>query len=314
MIYALIILAVLAVLVLTVTYIAYRMAFHVPKSYVENIYELPPGGQYLKYKEKTFEMIREVEQVPFERVETVARDGIRLSARYYHVRDGAPLQIQMHGYRASALRDFCGGNKLARQAGFNVLLIDQRGLGQSGGHTITFGIKERYDCLCWIEYLLERFGPDSRILLSGISMGAATALMASELDLPDNVVGIMADCPFSDPGEIIRKVTRDMGLPDRLLFPFIRLGARLFGGFDLTQANARSAVSHTDIPILLIHGEADKFVPCEMSREIFAACRGKATLKTFPHAGHGISYMVDYEGYKRTVEQFLWECMELERE
>ena len=167
-------------------------------------------------------LIRQMDEIPYEAVTISAQDGTKLAVRYYHVRDGAPLQIQLHGYRGTALRDFCGGNKLARESGQNTLVVDQRAHGKSGGTTITFGIRERLDCLCWVEYASQRFGSDIPVFLSGVSMGAATVLMASELELPANVVGIIADCPYSSPEAIIRKVCQqDMHLPPVLVMPSV---------------------------------------------------------------------------------------------
>lgn len=135
--------------------------------------------------------------------------------------------------------------------------------------------------------------------------------MASELKLPSNVVGIIADCPYSSPEAIIRKVCReDMHLPPVLVMPFIRRGARLFGHFDLREASVLEAVQHTRIPILLIHGEGDRFVPCDMSREIFDACTGAKTRITFPGAGHGLSYIVDTETYSDAVSRFVDQCLQ----
>ena len=88
--------------------------------------------------------------------------------------------------------------------------------------------------------------------------------------------------------------------------PFVRLAARLFGGFDLRGASAVEAVKHTDMPILLLHGEDDRFVPCAMGRENYACCRAAdKTLLTFPAAGHGMSYMADRERYLAAVTDFL---------
>ena len=255
-------------------------------------------------------LIRQMDEIPYEAVTISAQDGTKLAARYYHVRDGAPLQIQFHGYRGTALRDFCGGNKLARESGQNTLVVDQRAHGKSGGTAITFGIRERLDCLCWAEYANRRFGSETPVFLSGVSMGAATVLMASELKLPANVVGIIADCPYSSPEAIIRKVCReDMHLPPVLVMPFIRLGARLFGHFDLKEASAVQAVRNTNIPILLLHGEDDRFVPCDMSQEIFDACTGEKNRITFPGAGHGLSYIVDTETYSEAVSRFVDRCL-----
>ena len=103
-------------------------------------------------------------------------------------------------------------------------------------------------------------------------MGAATVLMASELNLPENVVCIIADSPYSSPKAIIRKVCRDRHLPDWLAYPFIRIGAKIFGGVSIEECSAEDAVRNARIPILLIHGEDDRFVPCQMSKRIFRAC------------------------------------------
>ena len=304
----LIIAAVLLLIILFTAYITWRIAFYNPLAREETPYELPKGEQYEQGREGMLALIAEMDALPFERVSITARDGMQLSGRYYHVADGAPVQIQMHGYRGSAIRDFCGGNKLAREAGQNTLVIDQRAHGKSGGSTISFGVKERYDCLDWIDYVIRRFGPDTEIYLSGVSMGAATVLMAAGLDLPANVLGVVADSPYSAPETIIRKVCRDMKLPPALVWPFLRLGARLFGGFDPCAASAVEALRHARVPVLIIHGEDDRFVPCEMSRELAAACASEIRLETFPGAGHGLSFIVDFDRYKRTTNAFFDFC------
>ena len=232
-------------------------------------------------------------------------DGLKLHGRYYHVKDGAPLDIQFHGYNGNAMRDFCGGNKISRESGHNSLLIDQRAHGMSRGKTISFGINERKDCLSWVRYAVERFGEDTEIVLSGVSMGAATVLMASDLGLPKNVKAIVADCGYSSPKAIINKVMRDSGLPDKLMYPFVWLGAMVFGKFNLTESSAVSAVSESDVPILIIHGGADDFVPCYMAEEIYKACRSEKKLLIVPGAGHGMSYLVDKDLYEKTVKDFI---------
>ena len=300
----------LILLSILIAWYSCRTAFYSPEKRKEDNYAIPKGEQYEKERQRMLSLIREMDEIPYEAVTISAQDGTKLAARYYHVRDGAPLQIQFHGYRGTALRDFCGGNKLARESGQNTLVVDQRAHGRSGGTTITFGIRERLDCLCWAEYADQRFGSDTPVFLSGVSMGAATVLMASELELPANVVGILADCPYSSPEAIIRKVCReDMRLPPVLVMPFIQLGARLFGHFDLREASAVQAVRNTNIPILLLHGEDDRFVPCNMSREIFDACTGEKTRIPFPGAGHGLSYIVDTETYSEAVSRFVDRCL-----
>lgn len=297
------------IMIVLISYIAYRMAFYVSTNRYEDAYDLPKGEQYESVREKTISLIKAMENLKYEEIYITSYDGKKLYGRYYHVQDNAPLQIQLHGYHGNALRDFCGGNKLAREAGQNTLVIDQRCHGKSEGHTITFGIKERYDCLSWVQYAVDRFGDEIPIFLSGVSMGAATVLMASELELPGNVVGVIADCPYSSPKAIIQKVSKDMGLPPKIMFPFVRLGAAIFGRCDIVSASAASAVANTKIPILLIHGDDDRFVPYEMSCEIFEQCTGKKRFETFNLAGHGLSFMVDTEKYTQAVSEFIEQCL-----
>ena len=288
--------------------LSYLIVFYVPSGHKEDPYQLPKGEQFEENRDVMYALIREMEEVPFERVYTTALDGKRLSARYIHVKDGAPLHIEVPGYRGSSIRDLCGGNKLARKYGFNTLLIDLRAHGQSQGHTITFGVKERLDTLCWVKYACQRFGEQTPIYLVGVSMGAATVLMTSCMDLPKNVVGIIADCPYSSPSEIIASVCKAKKLNPKILLPYIKLGARMFGHFRLDGANAKEAVNNTEIPILLLHGEDDRFVPCYMSKEIRDCCKGYCELHTFPGAGHALSYMKDSERYEKAAKDFLARC------
>lgn len=306
MVIAAIIIGILIILILLISYYAYRQAFYSgAKNPTEYKLRLPEGDIYQKEYERAISFIKELDEIPHEKIFITAHDGKRLAARYYHTADGAPVHIEFHGYRSGAARDFCGGNKFARDSGHNTLLVDQRAHGESGGRSISFGILERYDCLDWINYVIERFGKDVKIILAGISMGAATVLMASELELPQNVKGIIADCPYSSPEEIIKQECGKMGLPPKLAYPFVRLGAVIFGGFDPSAATAKSAVTKSKTPILIIHGENDDFVPCRMSREIYDACASDKTLVTIPLAIHGISYIIDRPKYEKAVEDFL---------
>ncbi len=295
----------LIILVLAFSYYAYRMAFYMPPRPKDQQYALPPGMTMENMNPGIRKSLDRMLAVPFEPVTITSFDGKHLFGRYYHVQDGAPVQIQFHGYKGSALVEMSGGNYLARCMDQNTLTVDHRSHGKSDGNTITFGIKERRDVLCWIQYVCERFGKDTPIILSGISMGAATVLMAADLDLPSNVKGIIADCPYSTPKDIILKTCGDMKYPPALTYPFIKLGARLFGHFNLEETSAVGAVQKARVPILIIHGENDHFVPCEMSREIIHACASAATLVTFPDAGHGRSYLMNPKRYEKEVQTFI---------
>lgn len=287
------------------SYLAYRKTFYNNRHKKKKTSVVPKGEQYAPHKEKTDLLSAEMKARDWEHIKIKSHDGINLAALYHHISDDAPLHIQFHGYRGSPYRDFCGGNKLACDMGHNTLVICQRAHNESGGHTISFGIKERFDCLSWINYANNRFGADKKIIISGLSMGAATVLMAAAESLPENVCGIIADCPYSSPKEIILKVCSDMGLPRRICYPLIYCGALVFGHFKLNECDALKGAKNAKIPVLLIHGEADNFVPVEMSRKIAMENAANIRLYTFPDAGHGLSYMVSCEEYTRIMTDFI---------
>ena len=299
-----IIAAVLLFLIIAAVYSVYRMAFYSPRGNQNDIHNLPTGEQYDREVDRMRGMVDKLAVIPFEEVSIMSHDGLRLKGMYYHTRDGAPLDIGFHGYRSTAIRDFCGGAVMGMEAGHNVLLVKQRGCCDSEGHTISFGVKEQRDCLSWINYAIERFGRDTQIALYGVSMGAATVLCASGLELPDNVKGVIADSPFSSPIDIIQTVAADMGIPKAVVRPLATVAARIFGGFDLHGASAVEAVKNAKVPILIIHGEDDRFVPCDMGRAIYRACPEGAELVTFPDAGHAISYLADEARYRSTINGF----------
>ena len=286
-------------------YLPYRIAFRSPQKGQNDIYRLPPGEQYEPRADEMRGMIRRMAAEPCERVSITSRDGLKLRGRLY-LRGGpeAPIDLCFHGWRATGLRDFSGGGLFLLGERHNVLLVDQRAQGDSEGRTMTFGVMERWDCLAWLEYIQNRPELRGPVTLYGVSMGAATVLLTSALPLPGNVRCIIADSPYSSPAAILGKVSRDMGLPEKPALAMMRFGAALFGGFSFDGVNCMEAVKHTRVPILLIHGEEDRFVPLEMSREIAAANPEMIRLVTFPGAGHGLSYLTDTDRYRHEVSEF----------
>ena len=296
--------AFIAVILMICLY-TYRIAFYSPRNKRSTIDDSLTGEQYDAVSEHIYRISHIMEKYPYESISITSFDGCNLHGRYYHISDDAPLEILFHGYRSCALRDCCGGHALSRKMGFNALVVDQRAHGESSGQTITFGIKEHRDCLCWIQYCNNRFGNKRPVILSGLSMGAATVLMAANCTLPDNVACIIADSPYSAPSEIIEKVCADMHYPVTLCRPFIHLGALIFGRFRLNALTAKQAVKHAGVPVLLIHGEEDRLVPCSMSYDIAKHCASRTRVEVFPGAGHGLSYLIDPIRYERIIYNFL---------
>jgi predicted alpha/beta-fold hydrolase len=164
-------------LIFILPYISYCMAFKRGKQ-VSNPKEGLDKPFFKQYKDVLSEKIDRLSAIDCKILTITTSDGTKLSARYYHTCDGAPLQIQCHGYRGNPLREFSGGGLVALESNYNVLMIYQRAHGLSEGHAITFGEKERLDVLDWVNYSINELNASS-IVLMGISMGAATVLMAS---------------------------------------------------------------------------------------------------------------------------------------
>lgn len=294
----------LIVIVLGLTYWSYTFIYQSPHKGQNNDHAEIGSEQGRPYRDQIHAMTDELNAISCEWVSIRSFDGLKLVGRYYPGAEGAPLAICCHGYRGNGSRDFCVGAQLYMRIGFHVLLIDQRAHMRSEGHSITFGVKERRDCLSWVNYAVGRLGGDTKIILAGISMGAATVLMASALPLPENVCGIAADCPYTSPRAILSKVSRDMGFPPFPSDLLAALAARMFAGFGLNDADSAAAVKSANVPILLIHGEDDRLVPCDMSRSIYEGNPSLVSLHTFPGAGHGLSYYLDPERYARLVTEF----------
>ena len=297
----------LGLLVLGIAWVCYRMAFYASdkdKQHKEE-FPIPDGEIYEPYRESMIRWIKEARTMPREAMEITSHDGLTLRGYYYEYAPGAPIELMFPGYRGDAERDLCGGVQRCFALGHSALIVDQRACGRSDGHVISFGINESKDCLRWLAAMLDRFGPDVKIILTGISMGASTVMIASGTELPKNVIGVLADCGFTSAREIIQKViAADMKLPPKLAYPFVKLGARIFGGFDLDETSAVESVRRCKVPMVFAHGDADAYVPCYMSEVNHKNCASYKRLIIVPGAGHGLCYPIDPENYLKELKNF----------
>ena len=302
-----IIILILAAALLVLCYICAYSCFNV-RSTGEDVPFVPKGEQYEPLREEILANINAGAELPYEDVYIQSFDGLRLHGKFYAVKEGAPTHILVHGYRSSALLDFGGGLASVVKRGHNALLIDQRGHSGSEGKYLSFGINESRDVLGWVDYINQRLGADKPVILEGVSMGAATVLMTIELGLPENVIGILADSPYSSPEEAIRYVMKRDGFP-QFLFPLLRLGGRIFCGFDISSRSPRESVKKCTVPVFFIHGDEDLYVPYEMGVETYEACPAKKFFFTGKGAGHVLSFLIDNEGYREIHSQFMAEIL-----
>lgn len=240
----------------------------------------------------------------------VSRDGLRLHALWVPAENPKGTIIMAHGYRSCYLVDFSAVYALYQEQGMNILLPDQRAHGESQGRFITFGVLESEDFLDWGKMVNERFGP-LPMFYTGLSMGASTVMYLAGQTLPQNVRGIIADCGFTSPAEIISRVfRRTTHLP---AWPFLwatELFARFFGGFSLYGKHTTQTLAKNTLPMILVHGLDDHFVPWEMTQRSFDACGGEKELLLVEGAGHGVSFLVATEKYQALVKAFLEKHLE----
>lgn len=252
------------------------------------------------------EGVRYVKPLPREEVSIRSRDGLSLYGMIFEPKQPPRATIILfHGYRSFPEHDFGGIlQHYLEDCHFRLLLVDHRAHGKSEGKYITFGVREKDDCVDWARYVADRFGTDHPILLDGMSMGSTTVMLAAGERLPENIVGIIADCGYTTPEAILKKVGRDLRMPVSLLLPGVYLLCYLHG-FDPRSASAPRALANKTVPILIIHGEADGFVPHEMSVENFAAARGDKRFLSVPGADHGMSYFVNKPAVSAALHELL---------
>ena len=258
--------------------------------------------EFFKAQKAAAEKLSEAGTEP---VGIVSRDGIDLGGHWYPCDEPKRIVIAMHGWRSSWCNDFGLVADFLHENNCSVLFAEQRGQNDSGGEYIGFGVTERFDCLDWIRWTVQNKSSGLPIYLCGVSMVATTVLMAAGLDLPENVHGIMADCGFTSPDEIWRHIANDNL---HISYHLRRLIARnLFDKRNQVDGFAYSTVEalrNSKIPVLLIHGTDDHFVPVEMTYRNYCACASPKRLLIVPGADHGMSYLVDSEGYQSIVKRF----------
>ena len=289
------------------SYVCWRIVFRRGRG-MDIVKTASEDSPYQKYLPEIRASREYVAGLAYEEVNITSKDGLRLSAKLYAVENPRALLLLFHGYRSKAENDFSCAFNFYLENRFSLLLVDQRAHGQSEGKSLTFGIMERWDCLNWARWAAEHF-PGIPLILDGMSMGSSTVLMASDLPLPESVCAIIADCGYTSPEDIIKKVIRDLRLPTALAYPPVRSGARIFGGFSLDEHSASQALKNSKLPVFFLHGESDSFVPCSMSCENFNACGSKKVLVTVPNAEHGLSYLEDRKRVQSALTEFFEEVL-----
>ena len=249
-----------------------------------------------------------VDGIKKEELEICSFDGLRLHGTFIPAKNyTATTVVLVHGYRVGWFKDFGLMLKFYHEFGVNILLPDDRGHGESEGSYIGFGWHDHFDVEKWVEYLLVRFGENSNIFLHGVSMGAATVMIASGDDLPPQVKGIIEDCGYSTLDRQLKyNLTKGKNIPVSPLINAVSKVASKKVGYKFSDCDSIKALKKTALPYLFIHGDKDRFVPTEMVYENYDACASEdKEIVLIEGAKHAESYYVDNKTYEKAVVDFI---------
>lgn len=294
----LIIIALLAVLIFI-----HHIVFYTPIKGQNNDFQLTESTQFLGLTDIINKLITDICNEPCEHVYTTSYDHKKLHSRLYRNPNSKKVIIMFHGYRGTARRDFSGFGMYMIKKGYNVFLVDERGHGESKGHSITFGYKEKRDVLSWISFAKKELGNDIELTLAGISMGAASILFASQYI--DEPIKLICDCPYNKASEVLITFMRNLKLKVWLIWPLTKLSSLLISHASLTKDNASKALKNSKAKALIIHGDDDHVINHKFSYQIYLDNKEKVRYELFPKTDHGVSFMTDTERYKKVVDDFL---------
>lgn len=235
------------------------------------------------------------------------KEGLKIVGRYYPADKPSDLFLVLsHGCRCNGLREFAMISEYYHKLNYNLLIVDHRACGDSEGEYMGFGYYESSDTMLWLDYLNNRFGKDIKIFLHGVSMGAATVLMMSSKQLPENVKGIIADCSYTSAwDEFSYQIETSFKLPVHPILDIVNLTAKNKAGYDFKNASPLNCVKNAKVPILFIHGAKDEFVPEFMVNKLYNACCTRKDLLIVPDAIHARSFQKEPELYINKVKGFI---------
>ena len=248
-----------------------------------------------------------LDKTQFDEIIITSNDDLKLKGYYFEAKVPTNKTVIIaHGYTGEA-KDMARFAKFYQEKlGYNVLMPDARGHGDSEGDYIGFGWHERKDYVQWINYIIEKKGKDSEILLHGVSMGGATVLMTSGENLPKQVKAIVEDCGYtSAEGVLEYQLKRMYNLSGFPIVNSTSMLTKLKAGYTFSEASALEQVKKAKLPIMFIHGEKDTFVPFEMVYELYEAANTEKELYVVPDAEHANAYDIDPALYEEKVINFV---------
>ena len=305
MIYVLIALILLLVLVLSASFYAFeRGSTRRDRTELFRASTVVPSGRY-KYRDRMQVGVDWYDAQPKTELAITSQDGLSLKADLIEAEAPVGLIVAVHGFRSWPSREFALAAQHLHDMGYTVLYPYMRAHRKSAGKYITFGVKERYDIAAWARLLAEKY-PGLPLFLYGQSMGGATVIMASGLDLPACTRGVIADSAYHSPRDVIATaLVNAYKVPVFPMLPAMDLWARIIAGYSLISTNCKEAMDKTTLPFLFIHGTEDELVPYEMGVRNYEECHTEKEMLTVEGAAHCASCYADTDRYISYLDGFL---------
>lgn len=212
-----------------------------------------------------------------------------------------------HGYRSYGKKEFCGFAQYYLSRGINVFFPDHIASGESDGSHCSFGYYEREDCMKWLQYMIDHFGSDIKIILHGVSMGSATVcMMSGRNNLPSNVKFTVADCGFTTAKALFKFKLSDLKVPDVGLIKGVDIANKINHGFSFDSIEPVESVKNARVPMLFVHGKEDNLVPSFMAQELYDNCSTPdKDILLVDGADHAQAHVNGKEEYEKKLDEFI---------
>ena len=234
-------------------------------------------------------------------------DGLHLTTTHFSPKvTSNKWVIVAHGYGCNQTNSYYIAENYLMM-GYHVLTPDLRASGESEGKFLTMGLYESNDVTRWAGKIAMHY-PEARIVLHGVSMGAATVMMASDDEyLPAQVVACVEDSGYTSAFDLLaHQMKESFGLPPFPAMNLLDWRCKEVAGFSLSKAVPLQAVKNSKVPMLFIHGLKDTLVPPAMAQELYdAAVAPRKEILFIGEAVHGAASQTGQDQYFKTIRDFV---------
>lgn len=246
------------------------------------------------------------EKYSFDNINVTSFDGLSLFGKYLS-KGNNKIVILVHGYGGN-FRDMAKYAQIFLDKGFDILAIDCRGHGRSEGDTVGMSWKDKDDLKSWCDFVLEK-NSCYKILLFGQSMGASTVCNYAGLKECKSVVAVIEDCGFDNAYKQIFYLFGRLKIKLKIFFKIFQSYSTRKNGFNLKDVDCIKQLKKSNIPVLIIHGDKDEFVPTEMAFNIYNSLdENRREIYIAQDAGHTKCFEVNERKYRTVVYDFINKC------